>query len=540
MRFGPVPLAEALGAISAHSHRLADRLIRKGAVLDAEAIASLRRAGFSQIVAARLDPEDVAENDCADRLAAPFAAGSFLSRSPATTGRVNILADTPGVLRVDAARIDAVNAVDEAMTVGTLPDYAVVAARDIVATVKIIPFAVPAARLEHAAACARGDGPLLSLHPFRPLRVGLVATELPNARDSVTQKAIEVTQARVAALSGRVLSPRRCPHEEEAIAAALAGLLAEGAELLLLIGASAVVDRRDVGPAAIVRAGGAIEHFGMPVDPGNLICLGRIGACPAVILPGCARSPRLNGIDFILSRLFAGLSIGRAEIVRMGVGGLLVEAEQRPEPRGLPAAPRIAAIVLAAGRSTRMGRSNKLLLPDQAGRAMIARTVEAALASRARPVIVVTGHQAEDIRQALAGRPVRFVHGDEYALGLAASLKAGLAAVPEECAAAMICLGDMPLVPAAMLDRLIAAYDRDAGRLIVEPRHRGQPGNPMIWDRQFFPAILRLSGDRGARALLTDTAVARHVAPVEADTDAVLRDFDTPETLALLGTASDG
>ncbi len=354
MRFGPVSLDEARGAISAHSHRLAGRVIRKGAVLDDAAIAALRAARVGQILVARLDPGDVPENVCADRLAEPFV-GPLLSRSPAATGRVNLIADAPGVLRVDTTRIDRVNSVDEAMTMGTLADYAVVAARDMVATIKIIPFAVPASRLDVALTLARQSGaPLLALHPFRPVRVGIVATELPGLKESAVAKAIEATEARITALTGTALPARRCPHEEEAVAEALAALVDEGAEMLLVIGASAVVDRRDVGPAAIVRVGGEILHFGMPVDPGNLICLGRIGGRPALVLPGCARSPRLNGIDFVLSRLFAGLPLGSREIVRLGVGGLLKEVDSRPLPRGRATA-AAARIRRPAQRATDRG-----------------------------------------------------------------------------------------------------------------------------------------------------------------------------------------
>ena len=130
MRFGFVPLAEAKGAISAHSHRLAGKMIRKGSVLDDAAIAALREAGRTEVVAARLDPGDVPEDICADRLADRFVA-PLLARSRAATGRVNLMTEAPGLLRVDAAKIDRINAVNEALTIGTLPDFAVVAARDV-------------------------------------------------------------------------------------------------------------------------------------------------------------------------------------------------------------------------------------------------------------------------------------------------------------------------------------------------------------------------------------------------------------------------
>jgi molybdenum cofactor cytidylyltransferase len=551
MRFGPVPLEEARGAIMAHSLRAGERMIRKGTVLDAEAIAALRAAGRDEVVAAQLDPGDVPEDLAADRLA-QCVLSPLLTRSRAATGRVNLAAEAPGLLRVDASKIDRLNSIDESLTIGTLPDYAVVAPKDLVATIKVIPFAVPGTVLAVAETLARQGSAALTLAPFHHLNVGLVVTELPGLKDSVTEKTIAATRERVTRLTGTLLPPVRCAHDEVSIARALEGLIAgkdnhqadqAGADLLLVVGASAVLDRRDVGPAGIVRAGGEIVHFGMPVDPGNLICLGRIGTRSALVLPGCARSPVLNGIDFVLTRLFAGLQVTSADLMRMGVGGLLKEFEMRPLPRekapstprnGIAprAAPSIAAVVLAAGRSRRMAPHNKLLVPDRTGKPMIARVVDNVLSSGARPVLVVLGHMAVEVEQILAGRPVRFVHAPDYAEGLSASLKAAIAAVPPENAAAIVCLGDMPLVTGRMIDRLLAAYDPTEGRRIVLPTFRGKQGNPMLWDRSFFPEILGITGDSGARFLL-----AKHlesVAEVEMADDAVLRDFDTTESLGTL------
>jgi len=542
MRFGPVPLNEARGAILAHSQKVGDRVIRKGTLLDDGALDALRNAGHTEVICAALEPGDVPEDIAADRLATPLVS-PLLARSRAATGRVNLLAEVPGLLRIDTARIDRLNTIDESMTIGTLPDYAVVAPKDLVGTIKIVPFAVPGNVLAVAEALARqGPSPLI-LHPFRHLKVGLVVTELPGLKESVTDKTIAITEARVTALTGTLLPAARCSHTEDAVGQALKALIAAGADLLLVIGASAVVDRRDVGPAGILRAGGEILHFGMPVDPGNLICLGGIGERPALVLPGCARSPSLNGIDFVLTRLFAGLTVTPQDIMRMGVGGLLKEVETRPLPREkAPSTPRsgaaprsaptIAAIVMAAGRSRRMAPHNKLLVTDKSGKTMIARVVDNVLSSNARPVLVITGHQSEQIEHALAGRPVRFVHAEEYAEGLSASLKAGIAAVPPECSAAIVCLGDMPLVNGRMIDRLISMYDADEGRLIILPTFRGKQGNPMLWDRRFFPEILQIVGDSGARFLVGKHAEV--VAEVEMADDAVLRDFDTTESLSTL------
>ncbi len=538
MIFSALALDDAEGALAAHSHRLPGGMIRKGSVLDAAAIAALRAAGHAQVIAARLEPGDVAENEAAGRLAAALTAPGLTS-GRAGTGRVNLHAEAAGLLRVDAARIDAVNLLDEALTVATLPDYAVVAPRDMVATIKVIPFAVPGHLLDRVEAQSRQGG-ALALHPFRPLRVGLALSELPGLKQSVTDGTIEATRHRITGLGGTLLPPLTCPHTTPAIAAAIGQLLASGSDLVLVAGASATVDRRDVGPEGVVLAGGEIVHFGMPVDPGNLICIGRVGTVPTLVLPGCARSPKANGIDWVLQRLFAGLPVGPGEVMRMGAGGLLKDTDVRPLPRAKAVAqpqpearrPAVAALVLAAGKSTRMAPYNKLLVTGKDGKPMIARVVDNILSSRARPVFVVTGHRSDDVRAALAGRPVTFIDAPDYAEGLSASLKSGIAALPEAIPAALVCLGDMPLVTGRMLDRLIDAWDTDEGRSIVVPQHQGRTGNPILWSRAFFADMLALSGDSGARVLLK-----RHeeqVAEVDIGDDAVLRDFDTVESLATL------
>jgi molybdenum cofactor cytidylyltransferase len=259
-----------------------------------------------------------------------------------------------------------------------------------------------------------------------------------------------------------------------------------------------------------------------------------------MVLPGCARSPKLNGFDWVLQRLFAGLTVTPEDIGAMGVGGLLKEIELRPLPREqAPRTPppalaprrgrRVGAIVLAAGRSRRMAPLNKLLVTDNDGVPMVVRVVEQVLASHARPIIVVTGHEHDRVEEALAGRAVQFAIAEDYAQGLSASLKAGLRALPEDIEGFMVCLGDMPLVSAAMLDRLMAAFDPEEGRAIVMPTFRGKQGNPMLWSREFLPEMLAITGDVGARHLAGK--YADRCVEVEMADDAVLRDFDTTEAL---------
>jgi molybdenum cofactor cytidylyltransferase len=353
----------------------------------------------------------------------------------------------------------------------------------------------------------------------------------------VIDKTLRVTAERLAPAGARIISERRVPHEAAPLAQAIEAALAEGAELVLVFGASAIADRRDVIPAAIEAAGGTVEHFGMPVDPGNLMLIGSAGSRPVLGAPGCARSPKENGFDWVLARLLCGLPVTRHDIMGMGVGGLLMEIVTRPQPRASEstAGRHVAALVLAAGRSTRMGGPNKLLA-DIGGRPMVRIVVDEVLASRARPVIVVTGHQRERVEAALTGLPITFVHNANYADGLSTSLRAGIAALPAEPDGAIVCLGDMPHVDAKLIDRLIAAFDPERGALVVVPTIAGKRGNPVVWSRRFFPDLASVEGDVGARHLIAGYQEA--VAEVPTDTAALL-DVDTPDALeAVRATAA--
>ncbi|MCM8736792.1 molybdopterin-binding/glycosyltransferase family 2 protein [Azospirillum sp. A1-3] len=531
MFFGPLPLSDAEGAILAHSLRLSGLAFKKGRRLSADDVTALRDAGISDVIAAKLSDSDIAEDAAATRIAAVVAGGS-VQVAAAFTGRVNLFAEAHGLLRLDPARIDAINEIDESVTIATLPDFAPVEPGQMLATVKIIPFAAPTAAVEQAEHIATDGPPPLAVLPYRPLSVALIQTRLPGVKDSVLDKTVNVTRERVEALGGTLIHESRCDHDEAALAAEIAAMPA--ADLLLIAGASAITDRRDVLPAAIERAGGVVEHFGMPVDPGNLLLLARREGKPVLGLPGCARSPKLNGFDWVLQRIAAGIPPSRTEVMRMGVGGLLAEIPTRPLPRAgvsteTPRAPRVTALVLAAGRSSRMGPTNKLLAEIN-GAPLVARAVDAALASQAANVIVVTGHQGESVARALADRPVTFVHNPAFAEGLSSSLRAGLAAVPSESDAVVVCLGDMPRVASAVIDRLIAAYSPVEGRAICIPTTHGKQGNPVLWDRAFFTEMATLTGDAGAKRLIGQHADRLCEVPV--DDAGILYDVDTPDLLA--------
>jgi molybdenum cofactor cytidylyltransferase len=274
-------------------------------------------------VVARLDPGDVHENEAASRLAEALR-GPGLIRRDAFTGRANLHAEGPGILTVDATAVAAVNAIDPAITLATLPEWQRVTAGTMAATIKIIAYAVPESAL--AAACAAGRAALSLRGPATPM-AELIVTELDGAAPGDAAVAARMDRLGIACRSIRV------PHEESALRRAL---LASRAPLRLILTASATSDAADVGPAALIAAGGRLIRFGMPVDPGNLLFLGEMPGARVIGLPGCARSPALNGADWVLEREACGVRVTGDDIASMGVGGLLKEIPTRPQPRDRP------------------------------------------------------------------------------------------------------------------------------------------------------------------------------------------------------------
>ncbi|MGY6633422.1 MAG: molybdopterin-binding protein [Alkalilacustris sp.] len=330
MRFGPVPLSEAEGAILAHSLHTGGIRLRKGQRLGPEALARLRAAGLAEIVVARPDPGDVAEDAAAAALSAalvPDEDAAALSRAAPFTGRANLHATVAGLAIIDRAAVDAVNAVDPAITLATLPAFARVAAGVLVATAKIIPYAVPGDAL--AAACARAHG-AVRVAPFVRRDAGLVLTRVADQPARLNAKGAAAVEARLSGLGMRLAGVEEVDHDIAPLAAALGRAVGE---VVLVLTASATADVGDTAPAAVLAAGGSITRFGMPVDPGNLLFLGRIGSRPVIGLPGSARSPVPHGADWVLERVACGLEPGAADIAAMGVGGLLKEIPSRPEPR---------------------------------------------------------------------------------------------------------------------------------------------------------------------------------------------------------------
>lgn len=328
MRFGAVPLEQALGAILAHSAHLRGGPLRKGRILTVDDLTRMAAEGWADVVVALLEPGDVTEDAAATRLAQALVPGAQgLDLTVAFTGRVNLKACGPGIVAMEVDAIHALNRIHPAITLATLPPFARVRAGTLVGTVKIIAYAVPEAALAQAEALAQAA---IRILPVRRPTAGLLLTEVPGQDEKLAAKGRRAVEARLRALGMRMAAVASVPHEVGAMAAALGSL---AGDIVLILTGSATSDLHDTGPEAVRMAGGQVARFGMPVDPGNLLFHGTLGARPVIGLPGCARSPALNGADWVLERYACGLDVADDDIAAMGVGGLLKEIAIRPQLR---------------------------------------------------------------------------------------------------------------------------------------------------------------------------------------------------------------
>ena len=336
MKFGPVPLDQAEGRILGHNVAGPDgkRLLRKGKALRREDVESLRGLGRRAVYVAELEPGDVEENVAAQRIA-QSALGPGLRLSGPSTGRVNLVSTVLGVVRFASERLRVVNA-SEGVTIASLASQAVVRPGQTVATVKVIPYAVPEDEVERAEAVAREGGPLLRVDALPRRRVGLVLSGSPSVRAQLTESFTPLVE-RVAALGSDVVERAYATLEDERGEEALAETLLRQrrlpVDLIVLAGETAIMDRHDITPRAVERAGGRIVSVGAPVDPGNLLMLAYIDDVPVLGAPGCARSRKVNVVDWVLPRLLVGDRLSREDIIAFGAGGLLEDVPERPLPR---------------------------------------------------------------------------------------------------------------------------------------------------------------------------------------------------------------
>ena len=335
MKFAPVPLSEAKGKILGHNIAGANgqRLLRKGKPLTHEDLEKLRALGRSSVYVAEMEVDDVNENESAKRVAKAVC-GPGLHTPGVASGRANLLSNEVGILRIDVERLAQINEC-AGITLATLTTHSPVRPRQIVATVKIIPYALPESVVGAAEAVASG-GPVVRVDALPYRSVGMILSGSASIHERLLSDFVPLRD-RIVKLGSSVAQTDFVALDDESDEVALAKILRQqvdsGIEMILLAGETAIMDAHDIVPRAVERAGGRVESVGAPVDPGNLLMLAYLGGVPVVGAPGCARSRKTNIVDWILPRLLVGDHLTRRDIIELGHGGLLQDVRERGMPR---------------------------------------------------------------------------------------------------------------------------------------------------------------------------------------------------------------
>ncbi len=526
MQFEERSVEASFGWSLAHSVACGSRRLAKGTILSEEIIDDLLQSGVTSVQVFRLDEHDYDE-DTAAKVAAKLICGDNLAVTLEGRGRANLISNVDGIF-IPHQAIDDLNTLDDAFSAASLRPFSVVHTGQLVATIKLVPYGVAKSVLQDTDSLEK-----CRVAEFMPFEAALISSG-----NDMTEKTRTVLEKRINSVKGNIVSSYQVLHTVTDVTNMLHSSAKTNADLILMLGASAISDIRDTLPAALLSAGGSIEKLGMPADPGNLLMLGALGTKMVIGLPGCARSPSLNGFDWVLQRYAAKLKLDKDIIASMGTGGLLKEPVGRRVPRTDNAfskgsdSPGFAAIVLAAGRSTRAESAHKLLslIGDTP---VISATLSAIESAGAMNTVVVTGDAREKIEACTKGLAVDVVHNKDFKSGMGSSIAEGISAIRPESDYVFICLADMPFVQPATLKALMATAKTQNSSAIIVPTFNGKRGHPVLWDSKFIPELSRLSGDVGGRNVMYHHREKIIEVPVQ--DPGILIDLDTPEMLAQFG-----
>ncbi len=528
MKFGQVRPKEALGAMIAHKTKVSNITFKKGHIVTDKDIENLEKSNINFITCAIIEKNDMPENK-ASSILADAVAGNNLSSEKPFTGRSNITALKKGMVIISRKRVNKFNSIDDSITLATTLPSTIVDVGEIVGTLKIIPFSAPKKLVNIALNAAKYPEPLISIKPFIFKKIMLIITRFSETKKSIIDKTIEEIKKRVINVNSQIESIEIINHDEYSITQTIQRINKADIDLILLSGASAIVDKNDVIPNAIKNNKGKIIHFGMPVDPGNLLLIGKISKIDVIGLPGCARSPLLNGFDWVLERICCGLKVTKKDITEMGCGGLLKDTKARGQKRSISSSvliPKVTAIIFAAGLSRRMGKEDKITYNFK-NKPMISHIVEAALSSHIKDIIIIAGKNYRKIEQIIQHDNVKIKYNKLYKDGLSSSIKAGIKLIANEIDAALFMLGDMPLIDSTLINKMLTSFDPVEGRSIIIPTFHGKRGQPILFSSELFSQISKISGDIGAKNIIHSNS--NLIYEIEHHNNSILTDFDTFE-----------
>ncbi|MBO6503944.1 MAG: NTP transferase domain-containing protein [Kordiimonadaceae bacterium] len=523
MKFEERKLEDCLGWQLAHSVTGADRKFNKATEVTRDMIDHLQSGETKTLQVYQLEPGDLDEDQAAEK-AAKLISGSGLVVQKAGRGRANVIAEHDGVF-IPSDAVDQLNALDDAFSAASKGPFSKVQKGELVSTIKIVPYGLPGKILSSLSLLEK-----MRVTKFSPFSASLLV-----GGAALPPKVLNTLEARLHAVGGKLVETVHLRHTSEEYAEAIKS---NKSDLILMLGVSAISDERDVLPEAVRTAGGSVVKVGLPTDPGNLLMFARKDTQTIIGLPGCARSPALNGFDWVLERFAAGLPVDAKTLAGFGTGGLLKEPADRSFPRrrrvgkNNRTAPIAAAILLAAGRSTRSGDAHKLLsLVDD--KSVIEHSAEVIAKAGITGTAVVTGNIHEKIEQLLAGSNVVLVHNADFALGMGTSIAAGAKWLNQACEFALIYLGDMPFVQPSTIKALIDSAKDAPPSSIHIPTFNGKRGHPVLWGQRHFKALSQLKSDVGGREIIRENS--EKVVEVAVNDPGILIDLDTPEMLKQFG-----
>ena len=522
---------ESLGSVIAQTYNLPGKTISKGTFVTSEIVDYFKEGEVQNMICAVPDNGDIHEDEAANIISNAIDRSHIYIES-ASTGRVNFKSRSLCLVRYKRDLIKKVNLVDESIAFSIVEHNQLLAKNDLIATLKIIPFFTQKKYVDQVISIL-DKNELFKTHSLNKKEVSLIQTSFEWQKKSMFKATSNVTRNRLEALDCSLNEEKLIRHDYKVLCSEIRSSIKSGIDILLISGASAITDRSDYIPKAILSEGGEIIQYGLAVDPGNLLLVGKIGKTTIIGMPGCARSPKLNGFDWVLQLLMADIPVVKEELAEMGAGGLLMEIASRPLPRALAKnvnkqEKKIMGVILAAGNSTRMGKDNKLL--RNIGDAPLIRNLAIEiLKSDLDSCSIVLGYQSDKVADVIKDLNVNLILNPLWKEGQASSLRAAINTLDSTYSDLLIMLGDLPGIKSSHINSIIEEHlltDNRKSKITI-PSFKGQKGNPVIWGRSFFHDLSNLEGDVGGRTLFSEHPAAINI--LEMNDPWVVKDADTPE-----------
>ena len=495
---------ETFGYLLIHSVFLKDGRIRKGKIIDKDDISLMKKSGIEKVYVGEFGEDDISENSASSLIAKAIATNEF-SISPTLSGKTNITSTSDGLIEIYEDNVKNLNNLSPNIAVSTLNNHDVIYRGDHIVSVKIISYSISSSDLDKIIKFLKKNK-IIKPKKFKSMRFGVIYTTAKNEKISLIEKAKKSLKSRISDYNSTIMEERVISHDYLTIKENIDQLKDHNINCILLFLSTSITDVNDIVPSVINDLGGEIKSFGMPIDPGNLTLSGKIAELNIIVAAGSARSDSLNGLDWHLNCIHANIEVTQEMVNSLGVGGLLKDIDFAVKRKRVSKAidtkkSNIAAVVLCAGESKRMGIRNKLLLKVE-GKSLIRRYIDNISKSNVSEIVIVTGHQSFEIEKELDGFDLKFIHNEKYKDGMSTSLNTGINSLSKNINAAIICLPDMPMIGIYEINKLIEYYNPKIGNEICVATYNDQRGNPVLWDRKYFEKLMQITGDKGGRYLL--------------------------------------